>query len=94
LPKDIPGIYPGMFARTHFATGQAKKLLIPAAAVVRRSEVTGAYVVNASGQVQFRQLRIGEQVPGNKMEVLSGLSEGEQVALEPVKAGIYLKQAR
>jgi RND family efflux transporter MFP subunit len=93
LPKDIFGIYPGMFARAHFATGQARKLLIPAAAMVRRSEVTGAYVVNAKGQVQFRQLRTGEQVAGNMVEVLSGLSAGEQVATEPVKAGIYLKQA-
>jgi len=92
LPKDITGIYPGMFARAHFATGQSKKLLIPAAAVVRRSEVTGAYVVNAKGQVQFRQLRVGEQTAGSMLEVLSGVSEGEQVAIEPVKAGIYLKQ--
>jgi hypothetical protein len=82
-----------MFARAHFVTGQSKKLLIPAVAVVRRSEVTGAYVVNAKGQVQFRQLRVGEQAAGSMLEVLSGVSEGEQVALEPVKAGIYLKQA-
>ena len=94
LPMDIAGIYPGMFARAHFATGHVKKLLMPISAVVRRSEVTGAYVVNAQDQVQFRQIRIGEESAGNAVEVLSGLAEGEQVATEPVKAGIYLKQAR
>lgn len=92
LPKDLAGIYPGMFARAHFATGQTKKMLIPLAAVVRRSEVTGTYVVNARNQIQFRQIRLGEPSAGNLMEVLSGLEAGEQVATEPVKAGIYLKQ--
>lgn len=91
LPKDLKGIYPGMYARVHVATGQAVKLLIPDAAVVRRSEVTGVYVVNASGQLQFRQIRLGEESGDKTVEVLAGLSNGEQVATEPMKAGIYLK---
>ncbi len=91
LPKELAGIYPGMFARAHFATGQAKKLLVPAAAVVRRSEVTGVYVVNSQNSIQFRQVRLGEASSADRLEVLSGLIEGEQVATEPVKAGIYLK---
>jgi RND family efflux transporter MFP subunit len=91
LPNGISGIYPGMFARAHFVTGQAKKLLIPVAAVVRRSEVTGVYVVGNLDKVQFRQVRLGEVVADERLEVLSGLEAGEQVAIEPVKAGIYLK---
>lgn len=91
LPRDVMGIYPGMFARAHFATGQAKKLLVPAAAVVRRSEVTGVYVVDRQNKLQFRQVRLGELMSTDRMEVLSGLIEGEQVATEPIKAGIYLK---
>jgi RND family efflux transporter MFP subunit len=94
LPKDVEGIYPGMFARAHFATGQvASKLLIPQAAVVRRSEVTAVYVVDAQSRVQLRQVRLGETA-GDRVEVLSGLAEGERIAIEPVKAGIYLKQKR
>jgi RND family efflux transporter MFP subunit len=91
LPSGITGIYPGMFARAHFTTGQANKLLIPAAAVVRRSEVTGVYVVNRQNRIQFRQVRLGEMVSSNRLEVLSGLNQGEQVATEPIKAGIFLK---
>lgn len=90
LPTGITGIYPGMFARAHFTTGQAKKRLIPAAAVVRRSEVTGVYVVSGRNSIQFRQIRLGEAAAG-RLEVLSGLEAGEQVAIEPVKAGLYLK---
>jgi RND family efflux transporter MFP subunit len=89
LPKDVTGIYPGMFARAHFSTGQAKKMLLPAGAILRRSEVTGVYVVQGD-QVQFRQVRLGKELPAG-VEVLAGLEAGEQVALEPVKAGIYLR---
>jgi RND family efflux transporter MFP subunit len=91
LPKNSAEIYPGMFARAHFATGQAKKTLVPAAAIVRRSEVTGVYVV-AGERVQFRQVRLGEEVPGGLVEVLAGLDAGQRIAVEPVKAGIFLKQ--
>ncbi len=91
LPRELTGIYPGMFARAYFATGQAKKLLVPASSLVRRSEVTGVYVVSAGDKVQFRQVRLGEMALTQKLEVLSGLAEGELVATEPIKAGIYLK---
>jgi RND family efflux transporter MFP subunit len=91
LPADLKGIYPGMFARAHFSIGRAQKLLIPASAVVRRSEVAAVYVVDAKEQISFRQIRLGEPVGQSEVEVLSGLVQGEQVALEPIKAGITLK---
>ncbi|BAN36496.1 secretion protein HlyD [Sulfuricella denitrificans skB26] len=91
LPEDIRNVYPGMFARAHFSIGRAKKLLVPAQAIIRRSEVTAVYVVDAKGGVTFRQIRLGEPVADSMIEVLAGLSAAETVALEPVKAGIYLK---
>lgn len=94
LPEDLRDVYPGMFARAHFAIGRARKLLVPAAAVIRRSEVTAVYVVDAKGGVAFRQIRLGEPAADGLVEVLAGLSAGEVVALEPVKAGMYLKSVR
>jgi RND family efflux transporter MFP subunit len=91
LPEDIRDVYPGMFARAHFAVGRAKKLLAPALAIVRRSEVTAVYVVDAKGGVTFRQIRLGETAADGMVEVLAGLSAGETVAMEPVKAGMVLK---
>jgi len=81
-------LYPGMFARAHFTVGRARKLVIPAEAVVRRSEVTGVYVKDADGQFSFRQLRLGEAAGNGLIEVLAGVVAGEQVALDPVKAGM------
>ncbi len=92
LPPGIEGLYPGMFARAYFAVGRIKKLLIPAAAVARRSEVTGAYVVGENGEIHFRQLRLGEAVGGEDMEVLAGVAPGEKVALDPVAALAALKR--
>lgn len=92
LPEDLRGVYPGMFARAYFTTGKAKKLLVPQAAVVRRSEVTGVYVVDGKGKVSLRQVRLGESQINGDVEVLAGINSGETVALDPVKAAIYLKQ--
>jgi multidrug efflux pump subunit AcrA (membrane-fusion protein) len=54
--------------------------------------VTGIYVVDADQKVRFRQIRLGRAVADDMQVVLAGLQEGEQVALDPVAAGIALKQ--
>lgn len=92
LPEDLRGVYPGMFARAYFTIGKAKKLLVPQAAVVRRSEVTGVYVVDDKGRPSLRQVRLGEAQINGDVEILAGLAPGETVAQDPVKAAIYLKQ--
>lgn len=87
LPQVAGALTPGMFARAHFplAGGQQARLLIPQAAVLRRSELTAVYVVTAKGQPQLRQVRLGRP-QGTEIEVLAGLAAGEDVALDPVAA--------
>jgi RND family efflux transporter MFP subunit len=91
LPDNQPGLIPGMFARTYFVTGKAKKLLVPSAAVLRRGEVTGVYVIDEKNSARLRQVRLSEPLAGGFHEVLAGLSAGEKVALDPVKAGIVAR---
>jgi RND family efflux transporter MFP subunit len=93
LPHYIAGTYPGMYARVHFSVGRARKLVVPAAAIVRRTEVTGAYAVADDGSVQFRQLRLGTAAD-DLVEVLAGLKAGERVALDPAKAVMVLRSAQ
>lgn len=88
LPKNEAGVYPGMFVRVHFVVGKANKLVIPASAVLRRSEVVAVHVVDEKGNVKLRQVRLGDAVVDGAVEVLAGLNPGEKVALDPVKAGI------
>ncbi len=91
LPEGLRDVTPGMFARAHFTVGRVKKLLVPAAAVVRRSEITALYVVDGQGAVALRQVRLGEAAGQGEIEVLAGVSPGEIVATEPIKAGMSLK---
>ncbi|MEI7456498.1 MAG: efflux RND transporter periplasmic adaptor subunit [Nitrosomonadales bacterium] len=88
LPANEAGLYPGMFVRAHFVVGKVKKLVIPESAVLRRSEVVAAYVVDDKGVASLRQIRVGETAAEGLIEVLSGLKAGEKVALNPVKAGM------
>lgn len=84
---EATGLLPGQFARVWFATGSARKLVIPDSAVLRRSEVTAVYVQSAGGP-QLRQIRTGDASGDGFVEVLSGLREGERIALDPVRAGL------
>ena len=92
LPANEKGVYPGMFVRAHFVVGKAERLVIPGSAVLHRSEVVAVYVVDAKGGVKLRQVRLGEAAADGAIEVLAGLNPGEQVALDPVRAGMKQKQ--
>ena len=94
LPEGQHGVYPGMLVKVAFKLGEKPGLAIPTRAIVHRSEVTGVYVVNKDQSFQFRQLRIGREVPGDLSVVLAGLEAGERIALDPVAATIALKQQR
>ena len=88
LPANEAGLYPGMFVRAHFVVGRANRLVIPASAVLHRSEVVAVYVVGEKGGATLRQVRLGEATTDGAIEVLAGLNPGERVALDPIKAGI------
>jgi len=88
LAAEARGVYPGVYARAHFITGKAPRLLVPRPAVLQRSEATVVYVLDERGALQLRQVRLGAASDERSLEVLSGLRPGERVAIEPVKAGI------
>ena len=92
LPDGQYGLYPGMFVKAAFAIGEAERLLVPARAVLRRSEVTALYVVKGDG-IRLRQVRTGQRFD-DRVEILSGLVAGETVAVDPVLAGMVAKQER
>jgi len=85
LPENAADLYPGMFVKVGFVVGEADRLLVPARALVERSEVTAVYVVDASGRTSLRQSRTGHRFE-DRIEVLAGLRPGEHVALDPIAA--------
>jgi len=88
--KEASSLVPGQQVRVQFlqsqTTSQSAKLTVPAAALVRRGELTAVYVANEKG-FSLRAVRIGSQQGVDSVEVLSGLLEGDTVALDPVRAG-------
>ena len=93
LPETDGGFFPGMYVKTGFIIGMEKLLLVPESAVVYRSEVTGVYVIDEqTGKVSLRYIRTGRRFPDGNITVLSGLSPGETIALNPVEAGVAAKQ--
>ncbi|MCG6896670.1 MAG: efflux RND transporter periplasmic adaptor subunit [Thiocapsa sp.] len=90
LPEGTRTLFPGMFVKTGFEIAEKAELVVPADAVVHRSEVTGVYVVADDGDVGFRQIRLGRALE-DAFVVLAGMSEGERVALDPIAAGVVLK---
>jgi RND family efflux transporter MFP subunit len=90
LPEGQFGLYPGMFVKVAFVVGESQRLLVPTSALIRRSEVTGVYVVDDENQVRMRQVRAGGMF-GDRTEVLAGLQPGERIATDPVNAGIFVK---
>lgn len=87
LPAGLHGAKPGLFARAWLpaATVDEGRLYVPKRALVRRAELDGVYVLGSDGRPNLRQVRVGQSV-GADVEVLSGLSAGERVALEPQAA--------
>ncbi len=80
LPKDA-AIRSGLFGRAWFARGEKKAIALPAAAVVHRGQLHGVYAVDAEGIARLRMVTLGKSI-GERMEILSGLGEGERVVMD------------
>jgi RND family efflux transporter MFP subunit len=87
--KDAANLVPGQQVRVRFTSdkaGVAGRLLLPAAAVVRRGELTAVYVATGAG-FSLRAVRLGARQGDAGIEVLAGLVAGDVVALDPIRAG-------
>jgi hypothetical protein len=61
------------------------RLFVPKSALFRRAELYAVYVVNAQGRPSLRQVKAGP-ISGNEQEILSGVSKGELIAIDPLAA--------
>jgi hypothetical protein len=51
------------------------------AAILHRGQLHGVYAVDADGIARLRMVTLGKSI-GEKMEILSGISEGERVVMD------------
>lgn len=81
VPNGDETLRPGMFARTEFNMGSRESITIPDVAIQKQMGVNDRYVyVIKDGVAERRVVTLGRQV-GSRIEVLSGLAEGEEVAI-------------
>jgi multidrug efflux pump subunit AcrA (membrane-fusion protein) len=85
VPNADAALKPGTFARVHVESGKVDDVLtLPYAALQYRYGVNRVYVVSG-GKLAMRELQVGERL-GDRIEILSGVKEGEQVAISDVDA--------
>jgi RND family efflux transporter MFP subunit len=82
----VPGgnqqiIRSGLYGKARFVTGQTQAITIPRLAVVERGQLTSVYVVDQSGIARMRLVKTGKTY-SDRVEVLSGLGEGEQIVVD------------
>jgi RND family efflux transporter MFP subunit len=94
LAEGQHGIYPGMWVKVRFLTGEEQALLVPWSAVVQRSELTAVYVLGEDDRPRLRQVRLGRTQADGQVAILAGLDAGERVVTDPEAARISLAAAR
>jgi len=84
---DVPNrdgrLLPGSFGEVHFAVGSnVNKVTVPVNAMLFRAEGPRLAVVGADNKVHLRPINIGRDY-GTSLEILGGVSIGEQVIINP-----------
>lgn len=87
-PDSTRGWSPGRSVRVRFAHDAATRIAVPATAILRRGELTAVYVARGE-RFALRAVRLGASHGEAGIEVLAGLAEGERIAVDPVRAGLY-----
>jgi RND family efflux transporter MFP subunit len=77
---DGAGLYPGMFGRLMIPLGQTEKIIIPRAAVTHVGQLDFVTVKTKQGPVR-RYVRLGQPSVDDRVEIISGLSPGEQILI-------------
>ncbi|RME10657.1 MAG: efflux RND transporter periplasmic adaptor subunit [Aquificota bacterium] len=81
--EDTQGIRSGMYASI-LIPERVEVFLVPEAAIVKRFDFTGVWVVKPDNTLELRFVRLGEK-RGDKVEVLSGLREGERIVIQGIE---------
>ena len=72
----------GMFARADLPLAERPVMRIPAAAVVRKGQLTGVFIVDQDDTARFRLIRTGRSA-GDQVDVISGLAPGTRLVAAP-----------
>lgn len=81
----LPGIRSGMFGYGSIKTGSEISIIrIPATAVFERGALTSVWVLDKEGRAKMRLIKTGRTMD-NRVEILSGLTNGERIAVSGIE---------
>ena len=81
----LPSLRSGSYGRASFAAGQRQAITVPLKAVIERGQLVSVFVVDDSGTARVRLIKTGKSY-GDRVEVLTGLSEGERIVVDHIEA--------
>jgi RND family efflux transporter MFP subunit len=80
--------YEGMFGRLIIPAGERQHLCLPVAAIQEVGQLKFVDVVRADDTLERRLVTIGQLGEDDRVEVLSGVDQGERVALQPAPQSV------
>lgn len=83
LPRDC-GCRSGEYGTARFPVGEHKALTVPRHAIIQHGQLEGVFVADAQGVLEYRLVKTGKSL-GDRVEILSGLAEGERIATTQVE---------
>lgn len=83
-----PGLRSGQFARVTLAVGAREAVTVPEAALVRRGQLDGVFVLEGDGRLAYRIVQPGRETAPGRREVLAGLAAGERIVVGGVERAL------
>lgn len=86
----------GIYGKARFISGARNVLSVPQKAIAQNGQLVSVFVVDQSGTARMRLIKAGQKL-GERVEVLSGLNDGEQIVSEvfpQLKDGARVRESR
>lgn len=84
---DITSLAGGQFAKINIPVAKKDAITVPNSAIVEKGELTGVYTVDSENVISYILIRTGKTYD-DKVEVLSGLSDGDKIITVGVEKAI------
>lgn len=92
LPDYATGLVPGKWIKARFVTGERTSIMVPRSSLLTMNELSAVYI-KLDDSFVLNQVRIG-QAKADKVEILSGLSQGDIVALDGYQVLLQKKSSQ
>ena len=77
----VRGLRSGLYGKARFSVGQKQTIQIPQKAILQRGQLVSVLVVDPSDVIRLRLIKTGKAY-GERMEVLSGINDGDRILVE------------